>query len=875
MFTMALGITGCDAMKNQQNNTAGSQDVIHKLLSADAEQIPVEEHEFVGLSDVSAVGVNGTRFQTEEVLSIKESDFDTVLNAADYGVVADDGKDDSLAVMRAVAAVKSAAVEGKSVLLKLPKGELDFVESLNETDRTCAVLLSGLKNVTLLGDETLFTIHGATVGIKALDCENLAIKGISYDYGRTPFSVGDVTASTENSVTVQFRDHYPITPETNFNDYLEYDKFSYVPRANGNFMLKSDITNVAIDGQSVTFTFSGAINKPVNGTLVVVSHYTYSYNAFQINDCKDVALENIDVYATAGMGLVLETTENATINRFNVRLKPNTDRLMSATADGLHLAACRGEVKITNCLVENTHDDAFNIKSGHYYNVGQINREENTLKCATINYMHAVKAGDKLNVYEKNLKFVTQIEVAETLSADGTGTVVRIKDAIPAAVTSDHIIANASSAPSVVFENNVIRNKRNRGILLQTEHAILRNNAFFNVGHGAISITTEAAQFNEAIVPQDILIESNKIVGCNSMGGGVGGDINLTAYGQNWTAAPAGAMKNITVCNNFIGNTSKRAIGITSAAEVTIADNCIYNPARRPVTKQNDCAISLSESSDLTIQRNYVSNNSASKDYVSLYTDGTVDEAAVALSDNVGLAFVTVDESVTPDNVYRLPQGAVVDMTAENFNGFENVQESIRFVGYTDAYGKETRPISTDFAIKMFKVAYNEEGIYIAFDILDDKLEFSSSSSFWTGDGFEIFFTPATEENYAFPIIRQEHDDTAQLYLTPSYLHVESSRTSTYLQENKAQAFASQCWKTSDGYAGKLFIDFSVCKELKQIAEEGGIASFSFVFADMETGDDRLQVSNTAHNVETKKGIPVQMGKIKFVKGEESNENDA
>ena len=95
------------------------------------------------------------------------------------------------------------------------------------------------------------------------------------------------------------------------------------------------------------------------------------------------------------------------------------------------------------------------------------------------------------------------------------------------------------------------------------------------------------------------------------------------------------------------------------------------------------------------------------------------------------------------------------------------------------------------------------------------------------------------------------------------------------LQENKAQAFASQCWKTSDGYAGKLFIDFSVCKELKQIAEEGGIASFSFVFADMETGDDRLQVSNTAHNVETKKGIPVQMGKIKFVKGEESNENDA
>ena len=269
---MGLGLMGCNGMKKQENNILGADGVAQRLIKAQAEQVEVEEHEFAGHTDVSAVGIDGERFETEEILVVNESDYDSVLNAVDYGVVADDGKDDSVCLGKAIAAVQEASAEGKSVLLKLPKGELDFVASMNEADRSCAVLLAGLKNVTVLGDDTMFTIHGAMTGVKAYNCENLAIKGISYDYGRTPFSVGDIVSSTENSVTVKFRDHYPITPDTNFNDYLEYDKFSYVPRLNGNFLLKSDFSDVKIDGQTVTITFDAEINKRVAGTLDVGSH---------------------------------------------------------------------------------------------------------------------------------------------------------------------------------------------------------------------------------------------------------------------------------------------------------------------------------------------------------------------------------------------------------------------------------------------------------------------------------------------------------------------------------------------------------------------------------------------------------------------------
>ena len=80
------------------------------------------------------------------------------------------------------------------------------------------------------------------------------------------------------------------------------------------------------------------------------------------------------------MGLVGLASENLTINRFNVRLKPDTDRLMTSTADGMHFGACRGTLKVTNCLIENTHDDAINVKAGHYFGVSEIDYTQKTLK---------------------------------------------------------------------------------------------------------------------------------------------------------------------------------------------------------------------------------------------------------------------------------------------------------------------------------------------------------------------------------------------------------------------------------------------------------------------------------------------------------------
>ncbi len=305
--------------------------------------------------------------------------------------------------------------------------------------------------------------------------------------------------------------------------------------------------NYSIDGQNLTINFRSAINKPINGTLVVVSHYTYGNNGFYLEDCKDVTFENVDVFTTAGMGLVGLASENLTINRFNLRLKPDTDRLMTSTADGMHFGACRGTLKVTNCLIENTHDDAINVKAGHYFGVSEIDYAQKTLKLNKLNYMHRIAEGDTINFYKSDLEFVDSIKIEQIVSSKKDEYVVIKADKLPQTITADLIVANRSTAPQVTFENNVIRNKRNRGVLLQSANSVVRNNAFFNVGHGSLSIMTEASQFNEAIVPENILVENNKFIGGNSMGSGIGGDIGIIAYGKEWISAPAGTIKNVTI----------------------------------------------------------------------------------------------------------------------------------------------------------------------------------------------------------------------------------------------------------------------------------------------------------------------------------------
>lgn len=60
-------------------------------------------------------------------------------------------------------------------------------------------------------------------------------------------------------------------------------------------------------------------------------------------------------------GLIAQTSENITLNKFAVRLKEGSDRYFTTQADATHFSGCRGLIKSEYGFYEGMADDAINV----------------------------------------------------------------------------------------------------------------------------------------------------------------------------------------------------------------------------------------------------------------------------------------------------------------------------------------------------------------------------------------------------------------------------------------------------------------------------------------------------------------------------------
>jgi hypothetical protein len=159
-------------------------------------------------------------------------------------------------------------------------------------------------------------------------------------------------------------------------------------------------------------------------------------------------------------------------------------------------------------------------------------------------------------------------------------------------------MANLTKSTKLTIDNNIIGNKRNRGILLQTQGAVIKNNTWRNLVHGAIKIFTLKDQFAEGICPGDVVVENNKFLG------NYYGDVHMYTWGTKGTTP--GLMKNIVVRNNFSYNTKTAPYQFAGTGDSEASNNLFYNVASA-ATKPDDCyAINVYDSVNVTVNKNFI-----------------------------------------------------------------------------------------------------------------------------------------------------------------------------------------------------------------------------------------------------------------------------
>lgn len=864
-------------------------ETIQKLSVNEYTDASLKDDGFYGLSDISDVGVYESELETE-LYPIDDTDCE-IIN------LAESTETDGFEMLnQAFIQAKQLNEAGKKVVIDLPANEVITVHT-GKGGNTYTFNLFDYNGLYVRGNGAKIELtydQFAYRGFVYLErCKDVHFQGFSVDYAIPTAINGVITAidTTNYTTTIKIDKRFNesvkriIGADARLYSYVEFDSITLAPKQGGNFCTSSEgfITGYTCSGSDDEgYTFVVSFGSPYYGYFSDVSLGDYAnlafsmyvYNGFGIYSCEDVYMEDVTIHSIGGMAVVGNKTTNIYCNRVNIALPEDSGRLMTATADGFHFAECYGEVEITNSIIEYTHDDALNIKSGYYYELTSVDvRGKQVVISRKTESISTPDVGNVIEFYDAatfeklgsgTVESVTgneatfTIVVEESLSKQNAGSWLNGRDVVA---------TNISKTAKFLFENNIVRNKRNRGLLIQVRDALVKNNAFMNVGHGSISIHSSLDVFNEATMPQNVSVVNNKFINNNYLLS-LSGDISV--FARTASLAPVGTITGIEIANNFIARNGNAGISLQSCGDSTIKNNLLYNNGRVTANEVYECAVEMNNSANIVIEGNYAYNTNNSPKWAGIIPNGLTSPETITLKNNINLNYQVIESEVATTEVGKLGTDITVD---GNIADWINQGTEIAMVGHSLATGVAIDPIEYNdvFGVEMCKIGWTDKGIYIAFKVRDNLYDFKTQNNFWNGDCFELFVSNVIDMPNADFQLSRNKGDVIQVGATPTWAPknwtMVESRTNDNILANK-DLFKTVCVKDADGYAGEVFMPFELFGGIKTSVENGEEIAIALVFADNDRDDigrKRLQVSNVPHFVEVWKTKTAKMPRFKFV----------
>lgn len=258
------------------------------------------------------------------------------------------------------------------------------------------------------------------------------------------------------------------------------------------------------------------------GTVFVARTGYRPHPAIFITNSRDIRLEDMSIHFAEGMGVLAQNSQDITLERFHVQIRPHSGRYFTTQADATHFVACRGQISVQHCRFENMMDDALNVH-GVYLKVTAREGKHTLIG----RFMHEQAFGYTWAAVGDSVRLVTSrdiqglegtFHVRSILPAEGTDLVgartVRItfEEELPADYTPERQISmeNLSRTPSVTFSHNLVRHNRARGILINTPRPVLiEGNTFDHVSGSAILFSTDNNMWYESGQTREVTIRRN------------------------------------------------------------------------------------------------------------------------------------------------------------------------------------------------------------------------------------------------------------------------------------------------------------------------------------------------------------------------------
>ena len=195
----------------------------------------------------------------------------------------------------------------------------------------------------------------------------------------------------------------------------------------------------------------------------------------------------------------------------------------------------------------------------------------------------------------------------------------------------------------------------------------------------------------------------------------------------------------------------------------------------------------------------------------------------------------------------------------------------VSFIGYSFADNTRTskEAVADHFQIKKFKLTYKDDGIYMAYDIMDNKVKVDQIDQFWYEDCVEVLATNVIDKPTADLQVycKEDGGDTIQFAMAPTWQYtVANVRSSANAMQHKAD-IQVKVVMTEDGYRGECFLPFTVVPSWAISIANHEQIDMALVVGDGKRDDEglaRLQAGNVPHFVENYKTMTNSMPQYFF-----------
>ncbi|WP_178666559.1 right-handed parallel beta-helix repeat-containing protein [uncultured Eubacterium sp.] len=462
-------------------------------------------------------------------------------------------------------------------------GDKEF--SKDETPHLNAVpfYFGGIDNITFDGGDSVFVIDGKVTNIAMENCKNITLKNIEIRHSHP--DMHELKVLRKGLFSVDF----------------EIDKDTQYEFINGKAYIFAKDYRYAIDHKAKNSWWIGQIRKNTPDKIKRVNHPLFSAlkikdlgnrkirvtypNTFRfktgdcyyifdvrrqfagifVNKCENVTLENIKQRFNYSLALVVQDSENITVEGVEFAPEKDSARKMASVADFIQICMCRGNVSIKNSYFDGAGDDSLNVH-GIHFKITDI--KDNQL---TVRFMHPQSHGFNPLREGDTIAYIN----TDTLLEEGTAVIeksellneydIRLTVSNTVKAKEGNVIEDVSACPDLDFENNYMTRIITRGLLITTRGKVnVKNNHFVSTTMSGILLSDDAKSWYESGMCKDVTIENNTFDYC--------GQTPILIKPENRVYAGA-VHKNIKLIGNTFRNYSGYCISAKDTDGVLIKKN--------------------------------------------------------------------------------------------------------------------------------------------------------------------------------------------------------------------------------------------------------------------------------------------------------------